>query len=85
LFPCKKNASFLALKWKKGLTMILKKNYKPINQPVFLFLAISKKGRLGIGQKHWISGHLKAVKGNRCQTINGAIKGEEQGRLDGAL
>jgi hypothetical protein len=45
-------ASFLALTWKTGLTMILKKNYKPINQSVSFSQAISKKGRLGIGQSH---------------------------------
>jgi len=58
-FPVKNIASFLALKWKKGLTMILKKNYKPINQPVFFSQAIQGKGRQGMGQKHWNIGALE--------------------------
>jgi hypothetical protein len=48
LFPCKKNASFLALKWKKGLTMILKKITSPsIN------LSFSPKPYEEKGDKEW--------------------------------
>jgi hypothetical protein len=85
LFPCKKLASFLALTWKTGLIIFVKKiTSQSIN------LSFSPKPYRRKVDKEWakntgISGLLKAVNTNCCQTIKGAIKGEKQGRLDDRL